>query len=108
MKQICHSKNQKYKYHFTTFYSRHIKERFSTQRGSEKLWNQKKTEGEKLVKQCSKDKEHLAFWISKTKMLEEQLKLKRMMCGKTIPDCRKKCRLNGIQNHDIFMCNSNI
>lgn len=46
-------------------------------KGSEKLWNQKKTEREKLVKQCNKDKEHLAFWISKLTMLEEQLKLKR-------------------------------
>ena len=56
-----------------------------------KHWNQKKSEREKLLKQWNKSKDNVAYWVSKTKMLEAQLnsnsqELERMR-GRMIADC---------------------
>ena len=56
-----------------------------------KLWNQKMSEREKLLKQWNRSKDSLAYWVSKIKMLEAQLnsnsqELERMR-GRMIADC---------------------
>ena len=54
-------------------------------------WNNKKSEREKLLKQWNKVKKTLAYWVSKTTFLENQLnrnaeELERMR-GRMIADC---------------------
>ena len=54
-------------------------------------WNNKKSEREKLMKQWNKAKKTLAYWVSKTTFLENQLNINaeelERMRGRMIADC---------------------